>query len=61
MNPNLHFREPTHRGATRRKGPRALTWFLATVGLALAAAFFSPAVGMHQSSAVKPVALTTSR
>ena len=49
---------PTHRGANARPPLRSgIAWFVAAVGLALLAATLTPA----QSSAVKPVAFTTSR
>ena len=64
MNANCSLPEdnqPTRRGAIRRLSS-ALAWFLACVGLALAAALYSPAASQAgQSSAVKPLDFTTSR
>jgi hypothetical protein len=54
--------ECTRRGATILPLSWALAWFLACVGLSVAASLFSPAAKpFAQSSAVNPVAFTTSR
>ena len=60
MNADHPFQHPTHRGATYDSLPRALAWFFASAGLALAAACFSPAAGDYGAWAVDPMSLAPS-